>query len=64
MSTMLASMLRKSAPVYRDLWIAQSRTQFSTEPKAEVVSQHLGYWQAIVEAVDLSAEVCQRSCVA
>ena len=49
---MLATMLRKSAPVYRDLWIAQSRTQFSTEPKAEVVSQHLGYWEAIVEAVD------------
>ncbi len=45
-------MLRKSAPVYRDLWIEQSRTDFATEPKAEVVSQHLGYWEAIVKAVD------------
>ena len=49
---MLAAMLRKSAPVYHDLWIAQSRTTFATEPKAEVVSQHLGYWDAIVNAVD------------
>jgi CRP/FNR family cyclic AMP-dependent transcriptional regulator len=45
-------MLRKSTPVYRDLWIEQSRTGFATEPKAEVVSQHLGYWDAIVKAVD------------
>ena len=48
----LVTMLRKSRPVYRDLWIAQSRTDFATEPKAEVVSQHLGYWDAIVRAVD------------
>jgi CRP/FNR family transcriptional regulator len=51
-SKILADMLRKSAPVYRDLWIEQSRTDFATEPKAEVVSQHLGYWEAIVKAVD------------
>jgi CRP/FNR family cyclic AMP-dependent transcriptional regulator len=49
---MLADMLRKSTPVYRDLWIEQSRTDFKTEPKAEVVNQHLGYWDAIVQAVD------------
>ena len=49
---MLATMLRKSTPVFRDLWIEQSRTGFATEPKAEVVSQHLAYWDAIVHAVD------------
>jgi CRP/FNR family cyclic AMP-dependent transcriptional regulator len=49
---MLATLLRKSTPVYRDLWIEQSRTSFATEPKAEVVSQHHGYWDAIVHAVD------------
>jgi CRP/FNR family transcriptional regulator len=49
---MLADMLRKSTPIYRDLWIEQSRTDFATEPKAEVVDQHLGYWDAIVTAVD------------
>ncbi len=52
MSETLALLLRKSKPVYRDLWIAQSREGFATEPKDEVVSQHLGYWDAIIRAVD------------
>lgn len=52
MSTTLVEMLRRSRPVYKDLWIAQSREDFATEPKDEVVSQHLGYWDAIVRAVD------------
>ena len=52
MSTRLATLLRKGAPVYRDLWIAQSREGFGTEPKAEVVHQHLGYWDAIAKAVE------------
>lgn len=45
-------MLRKSTQVYQDLWIAQSRSDFATEPKEEIVSQHLGYWDAIIRAVD------------
>jgi CRP/FNR family transcriptional regulator len=45
-------MLRKSTPVYRDLWIAQSRSGFATEPDERVISQHLGYWDTIVRAVD------------
>jgi len=49
---MLATLLRKSQPTYRDLWIEQSRTSFATEPKAEVVHTHNGYWEAIVHAVD------------
>ena len=52
MSTQLATLMRKGAPVYRDLWIAQSRDGFGTEPKPEVVSQHLGYWDAIARAVE------------
>ena len=52
MSNQLATLLRKGAPVYRDLWIAQSREGFGTEPKPEVVDQHLGYWDAIAKAVE------------
>jgi CRP-like cAMP-binding protein len=52
MSSQLATLLRKGAPVYRDLWIAQSRQGFGTEPKDEVVHQHLGYWDAIARAVE------------
>ena len=44
--------MRKGAPVYRDLWIAQTRDGFNTEPKAEVVDQHLGYWDTIAKAVE------------
>jgi CRP/FNR family transcriptional regulator len=51
-SKALVEMLRKSTQVYQNLWIAQSRTDFATEPKKEVVSQHLGYWDAIIRAVD------------
>lgn len=51
-SKALVGMLRKSTQVYQDLWIAQSREDFATEPKDEVVSQHLGYWDAIIRAVD------------
>ncbi len=51
-SKALVAMLRKSTPVYADKWIAQSRHDFATEPKAEVVSQHHGYWDAIIRAVD------------
>lgn len=52
MSSQLASLLRKSAPVYRDLWIAQSRDDFGTEPSDEIVSRHLSYWDAIARAVE------------
>ncbi len=52
MSSQLATLLRKSAPVYRDLWIAQSRDDFGTEPSEAVVSQHLSYWDAIARAVE------------
>lgn len=52
MSDALASLLRNSTNAYKDLWIAQSRDSFGTEPKQEVVSQHLGYWDAIVRAVE------------
>ena len=52
MSSLLATLLRKGAPVYRDLWIAQSREGFGTEPKDEVVEQHLGYWEMIAKAVE------------
>jgi CRP/FNR family transcriptional regulator len=52
MSQALAVLLRKSRPIYKDLWIAQSRENFATEPKDEVIAQHLGYWDAIVQAVD------------
>ena len=38
--------------MYRDLWIAQSREGFGTEPKDEVVEQHLGYWEMIAKAVE------------
>jgi CRP/FNR family transcriptional regulator len=51
-SSQLATLLRKSAPVYRDLWIAQSRDGFGTEPSAAVVSQHLSYWDTIARAVE------------
>ena len=60
MSSQLATLLRKGAPVYRDLWIAQSREGFGTEPKAEVVHQHLGYWDAIAKAVDLPLNILIR----
>jgi CRP/FNR family transcriptional regulator len=52
MSKMLVEMLRKSTLVYRDLWVEQSRSGFDTEPAAHVVDQHLGYWDAIVKAID------------
>jgi len=45
-------MLRVARPVYRDLWVAQTRDNFDTEPDDRVVSQHLGYWDAIVRAVE------------
>jgi CRP/FNR family transcriptional regulator len=44
--------MRKGSSVYRDLWIAQSREGFGTEPKPEVVDQHLGYWDTIAKAVE------------
>jgi CRP/FNR family transcriptional regulator len=52
MSEALVTMLRKSTPVYKDLWIAQTRNGFATEPKEAVIAQHLGYWDAIIRAVD------------
>jgi CRP/FNR family transcriptional regulator len=52
MSKLLVGMLQKSALVYRDLWVEQSRTGFATEPAAEVITKHLGYWDEIVKAVD------------
>ncbi len=52
MSNQLATLLRKSAPVYRDLWVAQSRDDFGTEPNEAVISQHLSYWDAIARAVE------------
>lgn len=52
MSNQLATLMRKGSSVYRDLWIAQSREGFGTEPKPEVVSQHLGYWDTIAKAVE------------
>lgn len=51
-SKALVGMLRKSTRIYQDMWIAHSRQDFATEPKDEVVSQHLGYWDAIIRAVD------------
>ena len=45
-------MLRKSTPIYKDLWIAQTRDTFSTEPNDDVIDQHLSYWDAIIRAVD------------
>ena len=52
MSQELVALLRNSTAAYKQLWIAQSRENFATEPKDEVVSQHLGYWDAIIRAVD------------
>ena len=52
MSNQLATLMRKGSSVYRDLWIAQSREGFGTEPKPEVVDQHLGYWDTIAKAVE------------
>lgn len=52
MSKTLAALLRKSKSAYRDLWVAQSREQFATEPKDEVIDRHLAYWDAIVRAAD------------
>jgi CRP-like cAMP-binding protein len=51
-SNQLATLMRKGSSVYRDLWIAQSREGFGTEPKPEVVDQHLGYWDTIAKAVE------------
>jgi CRP-like cAMP-binding protein len=48
----LVDLLRNSREAYKNLWITQSRENFATEPKDEVVEQHLGYWEAIVRAVD------------
>jgi CRP-like cAMP-binding protein len=52
MSRALVAMLRNSTDAYKNLWIAQSRENFATEPKDEVVAQHLHYWDAIIRAVD------------
>lgn len=52
MSKILAELLRKGKSVYRDLWIAESRENFGTEPKDVVIERHLAYWDAIVRAAD------------
>ncbi len=56
-------MLRKSRSAYNDMWIDRSRTGFATEPKAEVVSQHLTYWDTICAAVESNefGELLQNS---
>ena len=45
-------MLRKSTEFYRDRWVEKSESDFATEARAEVVSEHLVYWDAIVRAVE------------
>jgi CRP/FNR family transcriptional regulator len=45
-------MLRRSTEAYNNLWVEHSRTQFANEPKPEMISQHLGYWDTLVEAVE------------
>ena len=52
MSKLLAGLLVKSKSVSRDLWIAETRTSFGTEPNDSVIEQHLHYWDAIVRTVD------------
>jgi CRP-like cAMP-binding protein len=52
MSKALASMLRKSRTSYSELWQERSRTGFATEPGGEVVAQHFGYWDAIIDAAE------------
>ena len=52
MSTTLAAMLRKSTDVYRERWVAKSESDFATEARDDVVSEHLVYWDAIVRAVE------------
>jgi CRP/FNR family cyclic AMP-dependent transcriptional regulator len=55
MSAALAAMLRKSTDHYKDRWVEKSELDFATAARAEVVTEHLVYWDAIVRAVE-SAE--------
>jgi CRP/FNR family cyclic AMP-dependent transcriptional regulator len=45
-------MLRRSTVAYNNLWVEHSRKEFENEPKAEMITQHLSYWDTLVEAVD------------
>jgi len=54
MSSALAKMLRDTTGTYDRRWIAQTKTDFNTEVRAETVAQHHQYWDAIVRAVETS----------
>jgi CRP-like cAMP-binding protein len=45
-------MLRRTTDVYRSRWVAKSEADFATEARADVVTEHLVYWDAIVRAVE------------
>ena len=45
-------MLRKSRPVYDELWTERARPDTAAEPKDDADSQRLNYWDAIVTAVE------------
>ena len=47
-------MLRKTTDIYRERWVAKTETDFSTEARPHMVSEHLLYWDAIVRAVETS----------
>lgn len=54
MSSVLAQMLRKATSTYNDRWIEQSKTEYKTTPRPEVLQEHVRYWDAIVRAVETS----------
>ncbi len=47
-------MLRKATSLYNDRWIAQTKAEYNTTPRPEVLAEHNRYWDAIVRAVETS----------